>query len=245
MKIITVPPRPNDLKILNRRWPLAVYALYFLAAQPNSARIEHEKQLAEYFEKPAESKMIRNTYRKDLLREELIHSKTTKYLRGVYSITIIRLSEKGRKLCQSFGWEVCENEWQRLITHHSGDDQPRHTASMIVFSLSARMRGWQVTTLPETNTPYFYPDLLLEKDDQKMYVEVELGSRKKEKWNLYKKMQGYAAICGKTFVSSGTLIRECEEVQLGGIATDLEYLAELRNKPEAPLWREKWDGKGE
>lgn len=116
---------------------------------------------------------------------------------------------------------------------------------MIVFSLSARMRGWKVTTLPETNTPYFYPDLLLEKDDQKMYVEVELGSRKKEKRNLYKKMQGYAAICGKTFVSSGTLIRECEEVQLGGFATDLEYLAELCNKPEAPLWRENWDGKGE
>lgn len=245
MKIITVPPRPQDLNILNRRWPLAAYALYFLATQSNSARIEHEKQLAEYFEKPADSKLIRNTYRKDLLREGLIHSKTIKYLRGVYSITIIRLSQMGRELCESFDWEVCENEWQRLITRHSGDDQPRHTASMIVFSLSARMRGWKVTTLPETKTPYFYPDLLLEKDGKKMYVEVELGSRKKEKWNLYKKMQGYAAICGKTLVSTDTLIRECKKVQLGGFATDLEYLAELRNQPESPLWRENWDGIGE
>lgn len=245
MKIITVPPRPKDLKILNRRWPMAVYALYFLAIQSNSARIEHERQLAEYFEKSVESKLIRNTYRKDLLREGLIHSKTIMYLRGVYSITIIRLSEKGRELCQSFGWEICENEWERLITRHSGDDQLRHTAAMIVFSLSARQRGWQVTTLPETNTPYFYPDLLLEKDDRKMYVEVELGSRKKEKWNLYKKMQGYAAICGKTIISRGSLIHECEQVQLGGFATDLEYLAEHRSDPESPLWREEWNCKGE
>jgi hypothetical protein len=102
-----------------------------------------------------------------------------------------------------------------------------------------------VTTLLEKNTPYFYPDLLLEKDDQKMYVEVKLGSRKKEKWNLYKKMQGYAVVCGKTFVSSGSLIRECEQVQLGGFATDLEYLAELCNQPEKPFWRKKWGSKGE
>jgi len=240
MKIITVPPRPKELKILNRRWPLAAYALYFLASQPYSARIEHEKQLAEYFEKPADSKLIRNTFRKDLLREGLIHSKTTIYLRGVYSITMIRLSVKGKELCQSFGWEVCENEWQRLLTRHSGDDQARHTASMIVFSLSARQRGWNVTMLPETNTPYFYPDLLLEKDNQKMYVEVELGSRKREKWNLYKKMQGYVAVCGKTLWSRGSLIRECEEVLLGGFATDLQYLAENRNDPDSPLWIEEW-----
>jgi hypothetical protein len=244
MKIITVPPRPKELKILNRRWALAAYALYFLATQPYSARIEHEKQLAEYFDQPAESKRIRNTYRKDLLREGLIYSQTTTYLRGVYAITMIRLSEKGKDLCNSFGWEICENEWERLNTRHSGDDQPKHTASMVVFSLSARQRGWRVTMLPETNVPYFYPDLLLEKDDKRMFVEVELGSRRKEKWNLYKKMQGYAAICAKTGWSRGTLIRECGEMQLGGFATDLQYLVDHRNDPKSLLWIEEWNGTG-
>jgi len=71
-------------------------------------------------------------------------------------------------------------------------------------------------------------------------TSVQLSVLLKAAWNNKR-----VAICGKTFVSSGTLIRECEEVQLGGFATDLEYLAELRNKPEVPLWRENWDGKGE
>jgi hypothetical protein len=126
-----------------------------------------------------------------------------------------------------------------LILRHSGDRQPRHTGSVITFSLGARVRGWDVTVLPETKTPFFFPDLLIEKNGERIYVEVELGSRKKEKWQLYKRTQGFAALCSKTSASRASLIRECDAEKLGGMATDLHYLVKNRD-PQSPLWIDTW-----
>jgi hypothetical protein len=244
MNIIEIPSKPADIEIPNRRWALNAYALYFLATELSPVRVEHEQRLAEYFDTSSRKKYITNVFRKDLIRAGLIHVQTISYLRGVHMISLVRLNEKGKELCRSFGWQICENEWERLVRLHSGDGQPRHTAAMIVFSLSARQRGWKVTMLPQTDLPQFRPDLLLEKMEECFYVEVELGSRKKEKWNLYKKLQGHAALCGKTYESTRTLIEECAAIRLSGRATSLDNLVYYRNNLEHPLFSMHWNEEG-
>lgn len=245
MNTIEIPHKPESIAIVPRRWSLNAYALYFLATDPSPVRAEHEQRLAEYFDKHSRKKYITNVFRKDLVKAGLIHARTFFYLRGVHQISLVRLTEQGRQLCHSFGWEPCENEWERLIRLHSGDGQPKHTSAMIVFSLSARMRGWKVSVLPATNLPQFQPDLLLEKDGDRFYAEVELGSRKREKWALYLRQQGHVALCGKTYESTHTLIEECMEIRLPGRATSLDYLVYYRRDPAQPLFPISWNAKGE
>ena len=235
----SIPAQPFDLNFSNRRWPLIATGLSLLASQTTSVRFELEALLGKTFDKNPDSKLIRSVFRRELLREELIHAETFRIVWGYHRLSAVRLTERGKQVCQSLGWEPRENEWERLIIRHSGDRQPQHTGSVMTFSLGARVRGWTVNVLPETNTPFFFPDLLIEKNGERMFVEVELGSRKKEKWRLYKRIQGFAALCSKTSQSRDSLVCECADEKLGGMATDLHYLVKNRD-PQSPLWIDKW-----
>jgi hypothetical protein len=237
----SIPAQPSDLNFTNRRWPLIATGLYLLASQTTSVRYELETLLGKAFDKDPDSKLIRGIFRRELLREDLIYAKTFRIVWGYHRLSAVRLTERGKQVCRSFGWEPHESEWQRLIIRHSGDRQLQHTGAVMTFSLGARLRGWNVTLLPETNIPFFFPDLLIEKNGERMYVEVELGSRKKEKWQLYKRTQGFAALCAKTSASRDTLVCECNDEKLGGMATDLHYLVKNRD-PQSPLWIDKWSG---
>ena len=87
----------------------------------------------------------------------------------------------------------------------------------------------------------FFPDLFVEKDEQKIYVEVELGSRKLRKWRNMQQFQGFVALCAKTPTSRKSLINECREVKAAGMATDLETLYRDGNESKiGPLWVEEW-----
>jgi len=152
----------------------------------------------------------------------------------------IRLTEKGKKLCHDFGWQVVESEWERLITHHSGSKQPRHTGAVLAFAHNARMRGWQVQVVPDTGVINFFPDARVEKDGKAILVEVELGVRKEPKWTLMGARQGYVALCAKTPESRASRIQECRSVGVGGMATDLHTLIKSRSETDSPLWVETW-----
>lgn len=239
-----IPAQPSGWGFKNKRWPLTAYALYLLAHYPWAARIEYEIELGRYFEREPGSDRIQNVFRRDLLQQNLIVSQTLKYV-SMRELALVRLTDEGRDCCRELGWEPCENEWDALILRHSGDDQLRHTAAVIAFALSARLRGWKTTVLPRTEYRWLMPDLLI-KDaaGQGVYVEVELGSRKAEKWRNYLKYKQRVAVCAKTAKGRETLVQECKSIGLSGVATDLTYLARMR-EPSSQLWIQYWNNKGD
>ncbi len=58
------------------------------------------------------------------------------------------------------------------------------------------------------DSPVFFPDVLVEKDGRKIYVEVELGTRKEQKWRNMQAAQGFVALCARTPASHCSLVRE-------------------------------------
>ncbi len=102
-------------------------------------------------------------------------------------------------------------------------------------------RGWAVQVLPQVESPVFFPDVLVEKGGRRIYVEVELGSRKVQKWRNMQREQGFVALCAKTPTSRKSLIAECIQVGAVGMATDLLTLYQKARETEAgPLWAEEW-----
>lgn len=239
-----IPAKPQDWEFSQKYWPYVAYGLYLLAHNPSAARIEHERELARHFNLNLKSEFVQNVFRRELLETEMVEAQTFQYV-NAYRITAVRLTWHGQESCrEAFGWQPCENEWEALLRRHNGYEQPRHTGSALLFAFAARTRGWQTTMLPATKHPNFFPDLLIEKQGQRHYVEVELGDRKHAKWENYKKYQGRAAVCARTERSRATLARECQSVGLGGVATDLLYLARTHDL-QSPLWLQAWNEKGE
>jgi len=153
-------------------------------------------------------------------------------------ITVVRLSDTGRDLVQSLGWTVNETEWERMQRlHEKGNDQPRHTAAVLAFVYQARLRGWSAGVMPELDAGRFVPDVLVEKNGESYYVEVELGEQKASKWHNMARHQGVIALCGRTPEHRGQLLAEAEVAarkhQCNRLGTDLRTLFE---QSESPLW---------
>lgn len=238
------PIQPRGWNFNHKRWPLIAFTLERMARESSAARIEYELALARHFELKADSDRVQNILRRYLPGSGLVEAETFTYV-GRHRFSAVRLTEDGKEYCQELGWDPCENEWESMLLHHSGDSQPKHTGAVLAFAMTARLRGWQVQVLPQTTHAYFFPDLVIQKGDEKpLYVEVELGTRKREKWLNYRKYCGFVSICSKTEYSRATLVRECKALGLAGQATDLQYLARTR-AADSPLWLQSWDEKGE
>lgn len=234
-----VPPQPKDWDFNNKYWPYVAYGLYLLAHNPGAARIEYERELARHFDLKPESEFVQNVFRRELLETEMVEAQTFSYV-SWHKLTAVRLTWYGQESCRELGWEPCENEWEALLRRHSGDDQPRHTGSALLFAFAARMRGWKTAMLPVSEHENLFPDLMIENQTgQRYYVEVELGDRKYAKWKNYKKYHGQVAVCARSERSRATLIRECKSIGLDGVATDLLYLARTHD-PQSPLWQQTW-----
>jgi len=161
-------------------------------------------------------------------------------------LAVARLSAEGRQLCAALGWKVVESDWERLTRLHEGEKQEGHTLAVLLFASTARLRGWTVEVLPEA-LGNARPDLSVSKDGQKLYVEVETGTRLHDanaKWRMNAELNGgRVALVARNVAERGVLVADCKHVAEHGFATDIETLiaGKLVEVSESdPLWAEAW-----
>jgi hypothetical protein len=158
-----------------------------------------------------------------------------------------RLTDSGRELCRAFGWgEPAESDWDRLIRLHWGDreDMKPHTLGVLTFADHARRRGYRVTVMPETGSAVFRPDVLIERDDDRCFVEVEMGDKsvKSNKWAHLAEKQGRIAVCASSATARENLAAHCASLDVPVLSCDLETLiAGVRGRDDSlivpdPLW---------
>jgi len=161
------------------------------------------------------------------------------------ALKLARLTDEGRQLCDALGWQVVESDWDRLIRLHQGQKQTRHTLAVLYFALLARVRGWTTKVVPEVEIGAV-PDILVAKDDQRYFVEVELGTRGNEKqtakWKNLADAHDRVAICAPNVKVRERLIKDCRLAKLSGVATDLATLVAKRyyESKDEPLWVKEW-----
>lgn len=235
-----IPKQPDMFKFRGDHWPRVAEALHLLATTGISVRFELQAILAQKYGIALRSGSMRRIFEDDLFDAGLIQ-RAVLHSFGKHRLAVVQLTAKGQDLCQNFGWTLERSEWERMRTLHSADHQPRHTGAVLTFAYHARLRGWKTQVLPPVESPAFFPDLLVEKDGRRMYVEVELGSRKAQKWRNIQGEQGFVALCSKTPTTRKTLIAECRQVGAVGMATDLVTLyREAQETEVGPLWDEEW-----
>jgi hypothetical protein len=113
---------------------------------------------------------------------------------------------------------------------------------VLASAYQARRRGWQVALLPYTGTPV-EPDLLLTKGElDPIYVEFETRARGRDaKWYKNRRWNGYVALVTYTASARRSLVQECKEIPVSGLATDLQSLVQPHPSGEVgSLWRETW-----
>ncbi len=161
-------------------------------------------------------------------------------------LAVARLSEEGRQFCRAVGWPVVESEWEKLLRLHEGDVQEGHTLAILLFATVARLRGWTVEVLPEVQGKA-RPDLVITKDGQRLYVEVETGTRLHDanaKWRMNAELNGgRVALVARNVEERGVLVADCRHVAGHGCATDVETLIAGRLvevSADDPLWAEVW-----
>ncbi len=173
-----------------------------------------------------------------LAKRNLIHRHSVSM--GQHRLNIVTLSELGAEVVRAMGVPQVESEWARLMRLHGGQAQEKHAAQVCLFTHLARQRGWRTQVCPETLPPAD-PDALIEKDDERIYVEVEAGSgspeRRMRKWRNLRNLQGFVAICAPSEHARRALVREARSNVKRGMATDFAW---LREHPDAGLWAETW-----
>jgi hypothetical protein len=167
------------------------------------------------------------------------------------SLAMLQLTDDGRDLCQTLGWQVKESERQRIERLHQGQTYPQHTLAILIFAMHARLRGYQVEVLPELEgfETRASPDVAVSRDQAetspaRCYVEVELSHKELDaKWRNLTQLQGQVALCARHVQARARLVGDCKLKDLHGVATDLESLIACK-VPEisdsTPLWMEEW-----
>lgn len=163
------------------------------------------------------------------------------------NLVIWKLTADGRRLAQAlFNAEPIETNWERVVRRHQGDEQIGHTLGLLLFEVYARQRGARVQLLPEVAGPT-PPDLLIDYDGRRSYVEVELSEKENPaKWrNLAALNDGHIAVCAGNATQRARLVGDCKQLGLSGAATDLQTLVqEFMTHREAahalPLFCETW-----
>ncbi len=159
---------------------------------------------------------------------------------GRHRLNIVLLTELGSEVIAAMRLTPVESEWARLMRLHGGQAQQKHAAQVCLFTHLAWQRGWRTQVCPEVDPPAD-PDVLIEKEGERIYVEVEGGSgtpeRRMKKWRNQRDLQGFAAICAPSEAVRRTLVREAQSNTKKGMATDFAW---LREHPRAGLWAETW-----
>jgi hypothetical protein len=162
---------------------------------------------------------------------------------GKNRIIINTLTDLGRTVVQEMGVPIVESEWERLMRLHGGERQQKHAAQVCLFAHYARKRGWTTQICPEVKPPAD-PDILIEKEGERIYVEVEAGSgspkRRMKKWRNQRNLQGFVAICAPTESTRNMLVREARANSKKGVATDFMWLRAHKTEPELGIWPYTW-----
>ena len=234
------PTRYASRLSTGKRWRREAMALYLIAKQGLSLRLEILEAIAEVDDVKARSGSLKRMIVNGLIPKGLATGNNLRmHLSQPAQIAVLHLTDDGKDLCRILGWEPVESEWERLIRLHRGNSQGAHTAGVLAFAYHSRRRGWKVEVLPPVEGKS-EPDVLVEKDGQKIYVEVEFGSDKPAKWRNLADLQGFVAICAATEDKRSKLVAECKLDRLKGRATDIETLIQESGGVVGNLWHEKW-----
>lgn len=225
------------------QWRRQSMALFILAKFGLNARLELDRLIADIEGIQPGSGSLRRAINQ-LSERHLFTDALLEMNSPQTRLSLVRLSEESRSLCKILGWEPVESEWERLDRLHEGARFPEHTLAVLVFAMHARLRGYAVTLMPETDGPAV-PDGLVEKEGEHFFVEVELGTKERPaKWRNLAALQGRIAICARDPTARERLVGDCQLARLPGVATDIKSLVRTRFKdisPATPLWIEAWD----
>ncbi len=109
---------------------------------------------------------------KALLEEKLVEQIV--FGNGQTKYAVLRLTDKGVALAFDLGYPVRKSEWDILAERHRAEDYRQHAFAILLFAYHARRRGWRVEVCPPVDHPLVEPDVLVEKDGERVYVEVEV-----------------------------------------------------------------------
>lgn len=108
------------------------------------------------------------------------------------------------------------------------------------------VRGWEVEVLPQVEG-VARPDLAISRGEERVYVEVETGTRLHEantKWRLNAELNGgKVALVARNVEERQVLVADCRHVASHGMASDVETLILSRFGEVGandPLWAEVW-----
>jgi hypothetical protein len=254
MSGMVIPPAPERFKAQLKpkesgiRYRRKVLVLYAVARGGISSRMEIDRVVSVVEGLSERTNSVRRPV-DDLVKSGLLVSDNIRMYKPFETgLAVYRLSEDGKALCALWGWQVVESEWERLLRLHQGAAQEAHSVMALAFALHARLRGWDAVILPQVEGAA-RPDLQVERDGERWYVEVERGDGSRRKWkNLAELNDGRVALCAANEEGREKLVRDCKAERLGGVATDLKSLSfigdELRKMvditPAEPLWLERW-----
>ncbi|MEW6505239.1 MAG: hypothetical protein AB1457_14855 [Chloroflexota bacterium] len=254
MSGMVIPPAPDRFKAQLKpkdsdiRYRRKVLVLYTIARGGISSRMEIDRVVSVVEQLSERTNSVRRPV-DELVKSGLLVCGTIRMYKPFETgLAVYRLSEDGKALCGLWGWQMVENEWERLMRLHQGAEQEAHTVMILAFALHARLRGWDAVILPEVEGAA-KPDLRVDRGGERWYVEVERGDGSRRKWkNLAALNGGKVALCAANVDGRERLVRDCKAERLGGVATDLRTLSfigeELRKMtdidPQEPLWLEEW-----
>ncbi len=166
---------------------------------------------------------------------------------GQTTYAVLRLTDEGVAFATELGCPIRKSEWDILVERHNAETHWRHAFAVLLFAFQARRRGWRVEVCPPLDHPLFQPDVLVEKDGERIYVEVEVlrNPRKRKdgadntwvrKWLNQYRFQRRVAVCTLTPKRMRGILAYLKP-RLPGMATELTTLAK---HPESDLWLERW-----
>jgi hypothetical protein len=184
---------------------------------------------------------------KDLLNAGVITEKSHRLSTAPSSaLKIFQLSSEGQALFKLlFKKSAVQDELSVLYEKHEGERFPDHTLAVLIFALHARRRGWATQLMPSIEGKSA-PDLVVQRSDERLYVEVERGQKeKKTKWTGIADLNdGTVALCAMTPKFRRRLVGDCKLAKIKkGFATDLKTLVTIKYDTigaKTPLWEEKW-----
>ena len=162
------------------------------------------------------------------------------------ALKMFQLSADGKKLFELlYRKAAVQDELSIMYEKHEGERFPDHTLAVLIFALHARRRGWATQLMPSIKGKEA-PDLVVQRGEERLYVEVERGQKeKKTKWTGIAKLNdGTVALCAMTPKYRRRLVGDAKLSKIKtGLATDLKTIVTIRYDDigaKTPLWAEKW-----
>lgn len=181
----------------------------------------------------------------------LVHCENVRLFRHG-QVQMVRLTDAGESWCVEREIFPEVGDWDLMRRFHDGDNQPRHTAAVLMFAYQARRRGWTASVMPYVVTMRrrlkWEPDIKLcdFKTGQSVYCEVETRARyaKVEEGKFAKAMEGCHAMDSQLGVV-GLMPYAADKFRqwLPGevLVTDLSSLCQGQDA----LWRQGYQAKGD